>query len=298
MGSYILSVCLGLSLAAGLFIFVCVLTDSFASHHGSSYYDRHLWDVYDSKRAHEYKYGWCFLTASVACIFAEIVAVLCMTVHYRRCELMRDIIPIIDDKSAHSYFSSNESGCLIKTDDVSLKMDNKPQPDDSANGVLSETPPDICSTFLSAADQTDAAETLESIILPEKQLPVNEKFVHCPYNKNKKTCNFATLNTRNYRCLNYSAGTTAGKRYSTLGGCNAMVVDGPSSSSASSSSTFSHHAQYQHHQNAACIQNTLPRMKNCPANYNKYHAAERGVNVNAIEKLTDLSQPSCEDFKL
>lgn len=259
---------------------MCVLTDAFAGHAIS--YDRHYWDTYESKRSHGYKYGWCFFFACLACICAEITGVLCITVHYRRCQtlaqIIRDIMPVREEKSPNSYFSTKDTGCLVKPDEFQ-RTESKMQPDDT-NGILLETPPDICSTFLNA-DQTE--ESTENNVQHTKNL--EEKYTQCAYRSRKN--NFATLNTRNYRCLNYSS--VPNKRHSTLSGCN-LSMDDPSSSTASSSNTFS---PTQYHQNM-CIQNTIPRMKSCTGNSNKYHIIEK----NTIHKISEMQQISCDDFKL
>lgn len=224
------------------------------------------------------------MTVSVVCIFVEIVAVLCITVHYRRCQtislMIRDMMPIIEEKSSSSYFSTKDTGCLMKTDE-SEKTECKNQSDD-INGILSETPPDICSTFLNAEITEDNAE-----IDVHQTRNSYDQFIQT--SSKVKKGNFATLNTRNYRCLNYSHGTN--RKYSTLGSGNIMTME---KSCSSSSSSRNQSLNMRHcHQNT-CNKNLATKMKTAEINTNKHSSSkEMTSNMTEMQRLS-----SCDDFNL
>ncbi|KAK7601993.1 hypothetical protein V9T40_009434 [Parthenolecanium corni] len=272
-------------MAAGLFIFVCVLTDSFA---GLSYTsEAHSWSIYDLRRSRDYKYGWCFLTAAVGCIFVEMVAVLCITVHYRRCQtialMIKNIVPLIEDKTSNTYFATNDKGLLMKADEEKAKVDLKSSPCEETHGVTSETPPDICSTFLNAEQSDIDLESDERTVSTASARDVHLDMAPHSQNKLAKRANFATLNTRNYRCLNYPTV----RKYSTLGGCNLLTMERGTNPPASSSNFNQVHCHQK-----TCAQSTMPRMKTACVNTNKYHTTDRHA------KMAELQQLSCDDFNL
>lgn len=279
----------GLSLAAGLFVFVCLLTDSFALPASSSSYstfDRLGWEASDARQTHDYKYGWCFLAASVLCIAVEAVAVLCITVHYKRCQtialMIKDFVPTMGDNSSNStYFSTKDTGCLVaKSSDGDDSVDAKTQPEDSS-GLLAETPPDICSTYLNA-DQMD--DTVEVSVRLAKNDPSTSVGSH-----RGKKANYATLNTRNYRCLNYSSSGTC-RKYSTLGGgCSgsSVIASKPNLSSTTATTCNPLHCRPN-----VCAQSTIPRMKNVSVNARNRYCGERAA------KIPEVQQLSCDDFNL
>lgn len=274
-------------MAAGLFIFVCVLTDSFA---GMSYAsETQSWSIYDLRRSRDYKYGWCFLTAGVACIFVEMVAVLCITVHYRRCQtiafMIKNIVPLIEDKTSSTYFATKDTGLLMKADEKKVKVDSKSSScDEMPHGVTSETPPDICSTFLNAEQSDIDVEPEERTVSTATNREAHPDMAAHSSHKGGKRANFATLNTRNYRCLNYPTV----RKYSTLGGCNLLTMERGSNPTTPSSSSFN---QVHCHQKT-CAQSTMPRMKTACMNTNKYHTTDRQI------KMAEMQQLSCDDFNL
>lgn len=317
-------------MAAGLFVLVCVLTDSFAGTsagtpasadasataststsypHGSELQPRNWnwnwswswsWSVYEARTSgwRDYRYGWCFVTAGAACVLVEMAAVLCMTVHYRRCHtialLIKSLVPrTLEPDSRNAYFAlTKDAGPLVAAEPVSARREQ------AAAGLGSATPPDLCSTFSNGAEHSSPspsdAQPAESSVAGRE--------ARARHGAGKRA-NCAHFDTGDYRRLDYSAAAAAAavREYSTLAsasaGCKALASpQSQHAASASPSAAVGGPVRWCHRKTAtATATATMPRMKSacCAcANAGKWRAAD---------KQPKRAQPrhlSCDDFDL
>ncbi|XP_050541358.1 uncharacterized protein LOC126905573 [Daktulosphaira vitifoliae] len=139
----------GLILAAGLFVFASVLSDSFSSVYLSSRDDVDFSGQVSTNPDYDYRYGWSFIACSLAFLASEASAVFTIIAYFRRLE-ERMHYTAVDRKPPQSPTLSVTGGTAATGDECSLHSPDHMDQESLDSGLLNSERPTAASTTTSA----------------------------------------------------------------------------------------------------------------------------------------------------